>query len=182
VTAPIIETERLILRNWTEADAAPLAAMNSDPRVMEFFPEPWSAAQSDAFLERAQAAIAERGYGIFALEEKASAGLIGFAGLAPVGFTAHFTPAIHISWRLARRAWGSGYATEAASAALTDGFSRRELSEIVAFTPEWNTRSRRVMEKIGMHRDPNGDFIHPGVPTGHKLAHHVLYRCTRPVA
>jgi ribosomal-protein-alanine N-acetyltransferase len=182
VTAPIIETDRLILRNWTDADAAPLAAINSDPRVMEFFPEPWSGDQSDAFLDRARAAIAERGYGIFALEEKASSRLIGFAGLAPVGFTAQFTPATHISWRLARRAWGSGYATEAASAAVADGFSQHALKEIVAFTPEWNTRSRRVMEKIGMHRDPDGDFIHPGVPPGHKLAHHVLYRIARPAA
>lgn len=180
MTAPIVETERLILRNWTDGDVAPLAAINSDPRVMEFFPEAWSVEQSDAFLDRARTAIGERGYGIFALEEKATSRLVGFAGLAPVGFAAHFTPATHISWRLARSAWGSGYATEAASAAVDDGFSRHGLSEIVAFTPEWNARSRRVMEKIGMQRDPDGDFIHPGVPAGHKLAPHVLYRLRRP--
>ena len=179
MTAPIVETDRLILRNWTDADALPLAAINRDPRVMEFFPEPWSAEQSDGFLARARAAIAERGYGIFAVEEKSGGRLIGFAGLAPVGFAAHFTPATHISWRLARTAWGSGYATEAASAAVNDGFEKRGLEEIVAFTPEWNTRSRRVMEKIGMHEDPNGAFDHPGVPVGHKLVRHVLYRIRR---
>jgi RimJ/RimL family protein N-acetyltransferase len=180
VTSAIVETSRLVLRNWTDADAAPLAAINSDPRVMEFFPEPWSPDQTDGFLARARAAIAERGFGIFAVEEKQSARLIGFAGLAPVGFTAHFTPAIHVSWRLARTAWGSGYATEAAAAAVADGFDNRGIGEIVAFTPEWNTRSRRVMEKLGMRRDPDGDFTHPSVPAGHKLSRHVLYRLGRP--
>jgi ribosomal-protein-alanine N-acetyltransferase len=172
----VIETERLVLRNWTAADAEPLATLNRDPRVMEFLPEPLTRAQSDALLERERAAIAATGVGLYAIEEKGTKTFVGFAGIAPVTFAAPFAPANQLAWRLVRPAWGNGYATEAARAVIAHAFGVLGFSELVAFTTEWNTRSRRVMEKAGMSRDPDGDFLHPDLAPGHKLAPHVLYR------
>jgi RimJ/RimL family protein N-acetyltransferase len=174
-----IVTDRLILRDWTDADAEPFAALNADPRVMEFFPKALSRAESDAFLARIRAGIAERGYGLYATEEKRSGRFVGYVGLAPVSFDAPFTPATEIGWRLARTAWGSGYATEAARAVIARAFGTLGLASLVSFTAEWNRPSRRVMEKIGMTRDPDGDFLHPALPPDHKLARHVLYRIAR---
>ncbi len=174
-----LETERLLLRDWTEADAAPFAAINSDPRVMEFFTRPLSQAESDAFLARNQANIAADGWGLYAVEEKATGDFIGYVGLARPGFEAHFTPAIEIGWRLARRTWGQGYASEAARAVVGHAFGPLGLDALVSFTAEWNKPSRRVMEKIGMTRDPAEDFMHPKLPADHKLAPHVLYRLNR---
>ena len=102
-----ITTDRLILRDWTDTDAEPFAALNADPRLMEFFPAALSRAESDAFLARIRAGIAERGYGLYATEEKRSGKFIGYVGLAPVSFDAPFTPATEIGWRLSRTAWGT---------------------------------------------------------------------------
>jgi ribosomal-protein-alanine N-acetyltransferase len=101
---------------------------------------------------------------------------VGFTGLAVTEFEAHFTPAVEVGWRLARSAWGNGYATEAARAALSFGFEEAGLNEVVSFTAPANRRSRAVMERIGMSRDPRDDFDHPGLPGGHPLRPHVLYR------
>jgi RimJ/RimL family protein N-acetyltransferase len=174
-----IETARLLLRDWTDADAEPFAALNADPRVMEFFPKALTRAESDALMARIRSGFARDGFGLFAVEEKASGRFIGFNGLAKPGFDAPFMPAVEIGWRLARTAWGNGYATEGARAVLAHAFGELGLAEIVSFTAEWNRPSRRVMEKIGMTRDPADDFIHPNVPPEHKLARHVLYRIER---
>ncbi|MEO8669123.1 MAG: GNAT family N-acetyltransferase [Bauldia sp.] len=174
-----LETERLILRNWREEDSAPFAALNADARVMEFFPRALFREESGALLARQRSAIAETGIGLYAIEEKGSSKFLGFAGLAPVAFAAPFAPATQIAWRLAREAWGSGYATEAVQAVIAHAFGTLGLSELVAFTTEWNKRSRRVMEKVGMVRDEGGDFLHPDLPPDHTLARHVLYRIPR---
>jgi RimJ/RimL family protein N-acetyltransferase len=173
-----IETERLRLRDWTDADAEPFARLNDDPRVMEFFPARLDRAASDALMARIRAAIAERGYGLYAVEEKAAGTFIGFVGLAHVDFPP-VAPAVEIGWRLARESWGQGYASEAATAVRDHAFTTLQLPELVSFTAEWNQPSRRVMERIGMTRDPNGDFLHPRIAPDHKLAKHVLYRITR---
>ena len=174
-----IETERLLLRDWTDADAAPFAALNADPRVMEFFANPLTRVESDAAMAGSRARLAEDGYGKYATEEKTTGRFIGYVGLAPVDFDAPFTPAIEIGWRLARTAWGSGYATEGARAVLKHAFGPLGLTDLVSFTAEWNRPSRRVMEKIGMTHDPADDFDHPKLPEGHKLRRHVLYRISR---
>ena len=174
-----IETERLVLRDWADADSEPFARMNADPRVMEFFPKPLERSESDALIAREHERIAERGYGLYAAEEKASHTFIGFVGLAEVRFPAAFAPATEVGWRLSRQSWGNGYATEGARAVVADAFSRLEFESLVSFTAEWNTRSRRVMEKIGMIRDMAGDFMHPALPAEHKLAPQVLYRIDR---
>lgn len=174
-----IATARLKLREWTAADAEPFAALNGDPRVMEFFPAALTRAQSDAQMEAIQAFIADHGYGLYAAEEKASGRFIGFVGLWPPSFEAHFTPAIEIGWRLARDAWGQGYASEAARAVVDHAFQLLDLDALVSFTAEWNRPSRRVMEKLGMTHDPADDFRHPKLPPDHKLSRHVLYRLKR---
>jgi len=114
------------------------------------------------------------------VEIPAVAPFIGFVGLWTPSFEAHFTPAVEVGWRLAREHWGRGYASEAAEASVALGFGGLALEEIVAFTVPANFRSRRVMERLGMTHDPADDFDHPGVPEGHALRRHVLYRLARP--
>jgi RimJ/RimL family protein N-acetyltransferase len=143
---------------------------------MEYFPATLSRAESDAFAERVRSEMAERGFGLWAVELPGVAPFIGFTGLAVPRFAAHFTPCIEVGWRLAREHWGHGYATEAARAALEHGFDALGLDEIVSFTATGNAKSRRVMEKLGMTRDLADDFAHPGLPSGHPLRRHVLYR------
>lgn len=178
----MIETERLLLRDWRETDLAPFAALNADPAVMEFFPKLLDRAESDAVAGRLAAHIAERGFGFWALERKDTGAFVGFTGLCVPRFEAPFMPAVEIGWRLARDQWGQGFATEAARAALDYGFGPLGLAEIVAFVVPENRRSRRVMERLGMAHDPAGDFDHPLVPEGNPRRRHALYRLRRPAA
>ncbi|MHB1535029.1 MAG: GNAT family N-acetyltransferase [Acidimicrobiales bacterium] len=173
-----LRTSRLLLRRWRPEDLEAFAAMNADLEVMEFFPAPLERASSDALVGRIQAGFAEYGFGLWALEVASSGGFIGFAGLSVPGFEAAFIPAVEIGWRLARRAWGQGYATEAATAALDAAFGPLGLGEVVSFTSVANLRSQAVMRRLGMIHDPAEDFEHPSLPPDHRLAHHVLYRTT----
>jgi RimJ/RimL family protein N-acetyltransferase len=174
--SPKIETERLLLRSWRNSDREPWAAMNADPRVREFFPNVLTREESDASQDTLNAHITRHDFGFWAMEERASGAFLGFTGLLHTPFPAPFTPCIEIGWRLARHCWGKGYATEAARASLDHGFAKLGLSSIVSFAVVANMRSRRVMERIGMHRDPDGDFDHPNIPAGNPLRRHVLYR------
>jgi RimJ/RimL family protein N-acetyltransferase len=122
------------------SDREPFAALNADPEVMRYFPAPLTGAESDALAQREQARIAERGWGLWAVEVVQGASFIGFVGLAQPSFSAHFTPAVEVGWRLARAVWGRGYATEAATAALDFAFGRLELPEVVSFTSKPNIR------------------------------------------
>lgn len=153
--------------------------MNADSEVMEFFPAPLSRAESDDLVDRIEAGFERDGFGLWALEPRGG-GFIGFTGLARPEFEAHFTPAVEVGWRLARPAWGRGYATEAGRAALEFAFGPAALEEVVSFTSAGNARSRAVMERLGMTRDPAEDFDHPGIPVGDPLRRHVLYRLRRP--
>jgi RimJ/RimL family protein N-acetyltransferase len=174
---PTLRTERLLLRGWTAADRVAFAALNADPAVMEFLGRgPMERWESDAFADRIEAEWVERDLGLWAVEVIGGAAFIGYVGLHATRFEAPFAPAIEVGWRLASEHWGNGYATEAARAAVRWGFSERGLSEIVSFTAALNTRSRAVMERIGMVEDPDGAFEHPMVPVGHPLRQHVLYR------
>ncbi|NVI86020.1 GNAT family N-acetyltransferase [Actinomadura sp. BRA 177] len=168
----------MLLRRWTEADREPFAALNADPEVMEHFPAPLTRAESDAMVDRIEARFAESGFGWWALEVAGTGEFIGFTGLSVPRFDAHFTPAVEIGWRLARSAWGHGYATEAAFRALSYAFDEAHLDEVVSFTSAPNLKSQAVMKRIGMTYDPSDDFEHPLVPEGHRLRRHVLYRLT----
>lgn len=172
----ILQTERLLLRRWRDADREPYAAMCADPRVMEFFPSTQTRQHADAIIDRQNDHIDRHGFAFWALEHKARGEFLGFTGLMHVGFTAHFTPAIEIGWRLAHRYWGKGYASEAAMASLGYGFGTLGLDEIVSFTAMGNQRSQHVMKRIGMRRDPSGDFDMPTLPDGHPLRRHAFYR------
>ena len=174
-----MRTERLILRRWREEDREPFAALNADPLVMEFFPEPLDRALSDELIDRIEADFVRLGFGLWAVEVAGVAPFIGFVGLSEPTFTSHFTPAVEVGWRLDRAFWGHGYATEAADASVAFGFGVLELEEIVSFTVPENRRSRRVMERLGMTNDAADDFDHPRVPVGHRCRRHVLYRLTR---
>jgi RimJ/RimL family protein N-acetyltransferase len=172
----MLRTERLLLRPWRLADRLAFARMNADPDVMEFFVAPLTREESDALVDRIEAGFAEHGFGVWAVEELSTGSFIGFAGLLHQTFEASFTPAFEIGYRLARHAWGHGYATEAAREAVRYGFERAGLAEIVSMTTVSNVRSRAVMAKLGMTHDPDDDFEHPRVPDGHPLKRHVLYR------
>lgn len=174
-----LTTDRLLLRHWRESDREPFAALNANPAVMEHFPAPMTRAQSDELADRIGPALAERGWGLWALEVRATGEFIGFTGLSVPRFEAHFVPAVEVGWRLAKGAWGNGYATEAARAALAYGFGPAGLDEIVSFTSAPNERSQQVMRRIGMTHDQADDFDHPSVPSGHRLQPHVLYRINR---
>lgn len=174
-----IATQRLVLRQWREQDFAPFAALNADPDVMAYFPSVLDSPQSDAMASRCASLIAERGWGLWAVEEVLSHRFIGFVGLHIPKDDLPFKPCVEIAWRLAREHWGQGYAYEAAQAALEIGFRELALPEIVAFTTVANRRSRALMERLGMQQDVNGNFNHPAVADIPRLRPHVLYRFDR---
>lgn len=172
-----IDTERLVLRRWRDADLEPLAAMHSDPAVMDWL---GSAAltrdQSDAYAARCEEHFDQYGFGLWAVERRSDGALIGASGLRHAQFEGHpMTPSIEIAWRQARSAWGSGYAAEAARAALIDGFERFGLEEVRSWTAASNLRSQGVMRRIGMERDDWLDFELQTLPDGHHLRSHVVY-------
>jgi RimJ/RimL family protein N-acetyltransferase len=172
-----INTERLVLRNWRDSDLAPWAAMNADPAVREFLGPPLTLAQSAASIQHFQECLDANGFGFWAVEVRATGDFIGFTGLDAVDDGMPFT-GVEIGWRLARAAWGHGYATEAALAVLDYGFATLGLPEILAITTVTNLRSQAVMRRIGMTTDPADDFDHPDVDDA-ALGRHVLYRKLR---
>jgi len=173
-----LETPRLLLRQWRDQDREPFAAMNADPAVMEYFPTLQGRTASDSSIDAWMSQFATNGWSNWAVEVRASGEFIGFVGLSVPRRALPFSPCVEVGWRLARAHWGHGYATEAARTALRVGFERLALPEIVSFTAVGNQRSRAVMERIGM-RNANQDFEHPGVPEGHPLRLHCLYRVSR---
>lgn len=172
----MLETQRLLLRRWQPGDRLPFARLNADPEVMRYFPALLSPGESDALVEGIERHFQERGFGLWAVEERKTGLFTGFVGLSVVTFSAPFTPAVEVGWRLARMFWGRGYATEAAGCAIADGFERLALTEIVSFTARENWRSRAVMARLGMTHRAEDDFAHPRLPAGHPLCRHVLYR------
>jgi RimJ/RimL family protein N-acetyltransferase len=171
-----LRTERLLLRRLRPDDVVPFAAMNADPRVMEYFEKTVSLDQSLKLIEKIERGFAEHGFGWWAVEIPGVTSFAGVTGISVPEFHAHFTPCVETGWRFAFDYWNRGYATEAARAAVAFGFGTIQLDEIVAFTVPANVRSRRVMEKLGMTRNPDDDFDHPRLPEGHPLQRHVLYR------
>lgn len=177
---PTIETARLVLRRWHADDRPIMHAINTDAAVVEFLGPALTSEQSDAGLDRQERSFDSRGFGLWCAQVKGGPACIGFVGLWAPDFDAPFMPCVEIGWRLASDQWGRGYAPEGATAVLAFAFDVLELDEVVSFTTVANVRSRRVMEKIGLVRDPAADFEHPNVATGDPLRPHVLYRGRRP--
>ena len=169
-----IATERLLLRRWLERDRIPFAAMNADPKVMQYFPATLTREESDRMYELIQQRFEEQGFGLLAAEERATSEFLGFIGLHRPSFHAWFTPCVEIGWRLISSVHGRGLATEGARAVVNCAFDRLHLPELVSFTTRENWASRRVMEKLGMKYA--ADFEHPALPSEHRLRPHVLYR------
>ncbi len=170
-----MQTPRLCLRPWREDDLDAWLALHADPHVMQWLGTTGDRAEMLARFIAVQKRFDERGYGWWALQVNGGA-VVGAIGLQPTPFEASFTPAHEVGWRLASTAWGHGYATEGAHAALDYGFDVLRLDEIVAFTAATNERSRRVMERLGMIRDPLHDFDNPRLTPEDPLRPHVLYR------
>ena len=177
---PAIEfdTQRLRLRQWRRADHAPLADLNADPKVMEYFPATQDRKASEAAAENWHSQLAERGWGLWAVERRDTSEFIGFVGLQTSTGPLPFLPCVEVGWRLAAAHWGNGFASEAAAAALQVGFERVEMPEIVSFTAVINRKSRAVMTRIGM-RDTGLTFQHPQVPVKNRLRQHCLYLLSR---
>ena len=173
-----LETERLRLRQWTEADKEPFARLNADERVMAFFPSTLSRVESDRTAEKITSAIARRKWGWWAVEVKNQHPFIGFVGLSIPSADLPFNPCVETGWRLDYPYWGRGYATEAAKAAVVFGFETLELEKIVAFTAVGNARSQSVMKKLGMTQAPQ-TFLHPNIPADSPLQEHCLYELTK---
>ena len=177
---PSLRTNRLLLRRWTDRDRAPFADINADPEVMRYRLAPLSRHESDKLIEEIEACFHQNGFGLWAVERSDDGRLLGFTGLAVSDFDAPFCPAIDIGWRLARDAWGHGFATEAALASLDFAFNELRLTEVVAHTTSVNEPSQAVMRRIGMTHDPADDFDGPWYPAGHPLRRFVLYRIKAP--
>jgi ribosomal-protein-alanine N-acetyltransferase len=173
-----IATPRLVLRPWQASDLPLFAELNADPNVMRFLAGVLTRQESDAYVEQARSHLVQHGFCKWAVEAPGVAPFIGAVGLGYVKFEAAFTPAVEVAWRLDRRYWGRGYATEAARAAIMDGFNRVGLPDIVAITALPNIASMRVMERLGMDRA--FEFDHPRLAEGDPLRRHVLYRLRAP--
>jgi len=171
-----LETDRLILREWQDEDRLPFSQMNADPMVMEYMPRRLDEDASGKLVDRFQRHFKKYGYGLYATELKENNEFMGFIGLNNVELNVPFAPAVEIAWRLSYEFWGNGFASEGAQAILDHALGKLKIPQVVSFTVYDNTRSIHVMEKIGLVRDPDGDFEYPRLPKGHPLAQHVLYR------
>ncbi|MBX3480863.1 MAG: GNAT family N-acetyltransferase [Caulobacter sp.] len=175
LASDMITTDRLILRGWRDSDLEPWIALNADPEVMRFFPATQTADECRAMAARNQAHIDQHGFGLWAVERREDGAFLGFTGLTHLKDNNPMFPGVEAGWRLARQAWGQGYASEAAAASLRDGFGRLGLQRIVAFTAVPNLPSQAVMARIGMTRREDLDFDHPALPPGHRLERHLVW-------
>ena len=174
--SPTIETPRLLLRSWRESDREPWVRTCADTRVMAFLGPTRERARALADAEVLSASLERNGYGWWVAELKETAAFAGLIALQDIPFEAHFTPALEVAWRLAAEHWGNGYATEGARAALAFAFDTLNRNEVVAITAKINVRSQRVMQRLGMTYDVDGDFDHPRLAQDNPLRAHVLYR------
>jgi len=174
--AVIIETSRLILREWQDKDSELYYQINNDPKVIEFLRGALSKDEVREFIACQNKALVKNGFCFYAAQHKETEDFMGFIGFSIPNFDSHFTPAVEIGWRLGSKWWGSGYATEGAKACIEYGFKDLGFDEIVSFTAVQNIRSIKVMERIGMQRDLMGDFNHPNLDADHRLLKHLLYR------
>jgi RimJ/RimL family protein N-acetyltransferase len=177
----VLRGQRVTLRPWTEADLVPFAALNADLEVMRYLIRPLTREESDAMAQRLRSQVDAQGHGAWALDVP-SIGFAGFVGVNRVPFDLR-APGIlpepqEIGWRLARAAWGKGYATEAAALALRHAFDVLGLPQVVSFTASVNRASEAVMRGIGLTK--RGEFEHPRVASDSAIRHHVLYAADAP--
>src|SRR5919112_4902302 len=150
-----LTTPRLLLRRWREDDLAAMAAINADPEVMRWIGDgtPLDDDATAAGTARAEQHWETHGFGLFAVEIRATGELAGFTGLNTPYSLPEVLPAVEIGWRLGRQHWGQGIATEAARSALDFGFTDRALDRIVSIHQHGNDASGRIMQKLRMQLD-----------------------------
>lgn len=175
-----LESDRLKLRKWKNEDFDLFAKMNADPDVMEYFLNVLDRKESDDLANKIVELMEKRSWGLWAVEELKTEKFIGFVGLHKPTYDLPFTPCTEIGWRLSRQYWGKGYATEASKIVLDYAFNKLHLDRVYSFTTVTNSRSRAVMERLGM-KNTNKNFEHPAVPEGHQFREHVLYKITREI-
>ncbi len=169
----IISTQRLGLRRWIDTDTQPFIEMNSDPEVMKYFPRLFTKEETLLIIQRINKGFEKNGFGLLAVENKQTQEFLGFTGFSIPGFESFFTPCIEIGWRYNKQAWGQGFATEAANACLQYGFSTLGFDKVVSFTASINTRSEKLMQRIGMKKI--NEFDHPNIEKISPVCRHVLY-------
>ena len=174
----MLETDRLILRQWKESDYPHFINMGLDQVVMQYFPNLWAKDESLEFIHKVKAIIEKNGWGFWAVALKESGQFIGFIGLHSQPEQFEFSPCVEIGWRLAKEYWGNGYATEGSRAVLRYAFNELNLNKVVSFTAVLNTRSEAIMKKIGMIKVK--EFDHPRLPEGNYLRKHLLYEILNP--
>jgi RimJ/RimL family protein N-acetyltransferase len=176
----MLETERLILREWRDADRPVFVAIVGDPHVMRYYPATRTRAEADAWIDRMIAGLADGTSAFLAVERRSDGALLGLTGTGLIRFEIPTAPKLEIGWLLGQQYWGQGYAPEGARASLAHAFEVLGAPEVVAFTARINQPSQAVMSKLGMARDLVADFEHPSVPVGNPLRPHVLYRIANP--
>ena len=173
----LFTSQRLGFRNWQETDVEPMAAINADPDVMEFFPGTKTLQETKKFIERMQQQMGARGYCYFAVDKLEDGAFIGFIGLSYQTYEADFNPCVDIGWRLRKNEWNKGFATEGAKRSLDYGLNELGLNKINCIAPKINLRSENVMKKIGMTKVK--EFIHPMLLHDDRLRECVLYEATK---
>jgi RimJ/RimL family protein N-acetyltransferase len=166
------------MRRWRDSDREPFAAMNADPEVMRYFPATMRPSESEALIARFEERFESQGYGIWVLELADSGEFVGYTGLNPMPDGVPGSGGMEVGWRLKRTAWGHGYATEAARAAVEVGFDGAGLGELWSITAVLNTPSQAVMRRIGMSL--HGHLEHPKLAADSPLRRHVAYHLVRP--
>jgi len=173
----VVQTNRLVLRQWRDDDRPEFSAMNADPNVMRYFPSTLNAQESDALIDRFSGDIDSAGWGFWAAERIDTGEFIGFIGINYSAEGLPFAPCVDIGWRLAAKHWGLGFATEGARGAMDYAFWQVNLNQLVSMTSVGNTASERVMQKLGMVKQA-ANFMHPALEDGHSLQEHLLYSIT----
>jgi len=171
-----LESDRILLRQWQENDLEPWIALNLDSDNLRYFPRTFSAEESADSFKRISEALEKNQYGLWAVEEKSSGEFMGFIGFAKQDLPGvSFMPCDEIGWRLDRKYWGKGYATEGAKVALAYGLTELEIATIYSYTSISNLPSINVMKKIGLHERPELAFEHPRIDIGSPVRSHLVY-------
>jgi RimJ/RimL family protein N-acetyltransferase len=169
----LFKSDRLGFRDWLPCDIKVISEINSDPDVMEFFPNLQSMQETFEFIEKMQKQLVAEGFCYFAVDRLDTGEFIGFIGILKQSFAADFTPCIDVGWRLKRKEWNKGFATEGAKRCIEFAFQQLQIEKVNAIAPVVNVRSERVMKKIGMKKVKT--FKHPKLAGNERLQECVLY-------
>jgi RimJ/RimL family protein N-acetyltransferase len=170
----IFTSDRLGFRNWSLSDIEKMHEINSDPKVMEFFPSIPTKEQTTEFIKRMTKQFKDKGFCYFAVDKLENNEFIGFIGLSEQTYETDFTPCIDIGWRIKSSEWNKGFATEGAKKCLDYAFETLKLKEVYSVAPKINLKSEHIMIKIGMKKQY--EFEHPLLKDHNELETCILYK------